>query len=228
MGVSAMPTAAEIGVLEALAAQGETLTAKAVAGAPPYRTRLAFVDPGRRFLVLERGHDGTPDAALLARDRVELLVEWGEWRIGFAGDHPEACVHEGAEAIRIGFPEAVSISRRRMLPRAAVPQASPLRCVVHPGAASAFEAEVTDVSQGGVGMQADPRVALVEPGMVLAACRLERAGREPVIVDLEVRHTSRVALAGGRTVARIGCRFVHLSPAAMGLVAEVLAASPPS
>jgi hypothetical protein len=56
-------------------------------------------------------------------------------------------------------------------------------------------------------------------------CRLERPGHEPVVVDLEVRHTSTISLADGRRVVRAGCRFVNTSSAGMGLIAEFLAAA---
>jgi len=226
MGVTPLPTEAEIGVLEALAAEGETLAAKAKAGAAPFRTRLRLVDPGRRFLLLERSGDEAADAVLLGRPRVELLVEWGEWRIGFSAGRPEAVVHEGASLLRTEFPASVSISRRRMLPRTDVPREAPIRCVARPGATPAFEAEVIDVSEGGIGMQADPGATGLEPGVLLAACRLERPGREPEVVDLEVRHTSRVKLEDGRLVLRVGCRFASLSPAAMRLTAEYAGSRP--
>lgn len=221
-----LPTEAEIGVLEALAAQGEPLVAKAVAGAEPFRTRLLKVDPDRRWLLFDSGGSPGADAAAFAQRRLDLLVEWGEWRIAFVAPRPEPATDAGAPAIRTQFPETVSISRRRMLPRAVVPAEAAIRCVAYSGAAAIFEAEVTDVSQGGIGMVADPKVANLDPGMVLAASRLERAGREPVIVDLEVRHTARVTLEDGRYVARIGCRFVNLSPAAMKLVAEYAGGKP--
>lgn len=221
------PTEAEIGVLEALAAQGEPLATRSAAGTGPFRTRLLRVDPGRRFLLFDRGGDAAAQAQVLGQSAVDFIVEWGEWRIGFTVANPVAAEHDGTAAIRTGFPESIAISRRRMLPRSAVPPGAALRCVAGAGASVAFEADVLDVSQGGIGMQAEAKTAPLDPGMVLAACRLERAGREPVVVDLEVRHTARVTLGDGRLVLRIGCRFVNLSPAAMRLVAEYGGAPPP-
>lgn len=228
MGMSRkVPTEAEIAVLEALAAQGEILTAKAESGARPFRARLRFVDSARQFLILDRGADEAAAAALLARPRAEFLVEWGEWRIGFACDRPVTVSHDGTPAFRVSFPEAVSIGKRRMFARAAVPDKAKLRCVAYSGAAPIFEADITDVGQGGLGMHADAAVTSLEPGMILAGCRLERAGRTPAIVDLEIRHTARATLEDGRHVLRIGCRFVAPSPAAMGLVAEFIGERPP-
>lgn len=212
------PTEAEIAVLEALAAQGEVLSAGAAPGATGFRTTLRFVDPLRQFILVARSGDQGADAAFAALARAEFVVEWGEWRIAFAAESPEAVSREGMAAIRLRFPRSVAISRRRMFVRSPVPDRS-LRCVAYSGAVAVFEAVVTDISQGGVGLQIDDAGDALEPGMVLPRCRILRSGGEPATVDLEVRHTAVITGAdGGRTV-RAGCRFVNLSPSAMALVA---------
>ena len=65
------------------------------------------------------------------------------------------------------------------------------------------------------------------PGMILKGCRIECPDYEPVIVDLEVRHTTTDRLPGGRQIVRAGCRFLSLSPAAMGLIAKYVHTEPP-
>jgi len=213
------PTDAEVAVLEALAAQGESLSARGMAGAPVFRGQLRFVDPARDCLIVARSGDRAADAALLAQARADFFVEWGEWRIAFAAGGPAAVSHEGADAIRLAFPETVSISRRRIFERAPVSDDS-MRCVAHAGAVPVFEAIVTDISQGGVGLQVESARDALEPGMVLGSCRIGRPGGEPVTVDLEVRHTAVSVRPDGRRVVRAGCRFVNLSPGAVALVAQ--------
>ena len=220
-----LATDAETAVLQALAAQGEVLSAGATSGVPVIRTRLRFVDPGRQYLVVARTGDKVTDDALLAMAHVELFVEWGEWRIAFAADRPEPVSHEGMDAIRLQFPESVSINRRRMFERAPVPGSS-LRCVSRSGTVPAFEAIVTDISQGGIGIQIDSAGEAFQPGMVLAGCRIERPAGEPVTVDLEVRHTAAVDRPDGHRAVRAGCRFVNLSPGTMALVAEFVGNRP--
>lgn len=220
----AMPSDAEIAVLEALAAQAEVLSTTPGAGVPAFGARILHVDPARKFLILGRSGNFTADAALAMLQGAELRVEWGEWRIAFHIDGPAHCIHEGSGAIRTRFPESVSINRRRLHERAAVPADAPARCVAYSGATAIFDAVVTDVSKGGLGLQLDSSENALEPGMVLPRCRIERAGRKPVIVDLEVRHTSTATLADGSRATRAGCRFVNLSPEAEGLVAELLPA----
>jgi hypothetical protein len=88
------------------------------------------------------------------------------------------------------------------------------------GAAATFEAIVTDISRGGIGIQSDSAGDALEPGTILAGCRIEGAGREPLVVDMEVRHTASTSHPDGSRTMRAGCRFVSLSPAAMALAAE--------
>ena len=164
----ARPTEAEVAVLEALAAQGEVLSAKVASGATPFRAKLRFVDPGRQFLIVARSGDPGADAAFLALAQAELFVEWGEWRVAFAAAAPVAASHEGVAAIRLQFPGSVAINRRRMFERAPVPDRA-LRCVAYSGPVPGFDAIVTDISQGGVGLQIDAAGSALEPGMVLPA-----------------------------------------------------------
>jgi PilZ domain len=119
----------------------------------------------------------------------------------------------------------ITVLDRRIYQRTQDPRPS-LQCEAYSGAAGPFVAEITDMSQGGIGLEMDSATAL-EPGMVLAGCGLYRLDREPVIADLEVRHTETARLPDGRQVLRAGCRFLTLSPAAMALIAEYVDTKPP-
>lgn len=219
-----MATDAEIAVLEALAAQGESLEWKTPAGAPRFRSRLRLVDRQRRMLLLDRCADEAANRALLALPRVEFQIEWGEWRIKFVAANPMPVALEGAAAIRLDFPDAVEIARWRIYERAPDPL-PPLRCVGQVGDATIFDAVVRDVSPGGIGLEIDFAAGELEPGTILVGCRLGCPGSDPVEVDLEVRHT--IMEPHGARVVSAGCRFVNLSPAALVLIAEYVHAKPP-
>ncbi len=218
MGVRTLPSEAEIAVLEALAVEGEALGVQQD-GRTAWRARLLLVDPARRFLVVGSSGEEARDAQLLSRPGVEFVVESGEWRIAFTAEAPSRTRHRGVPAIRVAFPAAIAINRRRVHERAAVPDSAPLRCVAYSGAAALFDAAVCDLSQGGVGLTMDFAGGALEPGMVLAGCRIEGPGREAVVVDLEVRHTAVTTFPDGRRSIRAGCRFVNLTPKAASLVA---------
>jgi len=212
---------AEIAVLEALAVQGEAVLAQLDGGAPIFRSRLRFVDPDQQYIVVEPSTDAAANAALLALARAVFLAEVGEWRIEFAAADPEQTVLGGTAAIRLRFPEVISSRRRRAFERARVPPEPPLRCVASAEGVTYFEASIVDISRGGIGiLQAGPNIAL-QAGMMLKSCRIECPDREPVILDLEVRHAGPAALADGRPAQRAGCRFLNLSPASAELIVSI-------
>ncbi len=221
----ATPSDAEVGVLDALAAEGQALSASLGGESRPFRTRLLRVDPGREFLLLDSSGEAGADDAVLRQQAVAFWVEWGEWRISFSAASPERVADGGRAAIRLRFPERVEIGRRRMHERHAVP-AGTLRCVAYSGAVAVFEAAVTDVSEGGLGLQAELVGTGIEPGMVLPGCRIERPDREPLVVDLEVRHTATSTRPDGRRLWRAGCRFVNLAPEARKAVGDLAGHAP--
>ena len=74
-----------------------------------------------------------------------------------------------------------------------------------------FDGTMTNVSKGGIGfLQYDPAISL-EPGTVLKGCRIDSAGGDCVVVDMEVRYSQLVDLADGSQVQSSGCRFLNLS-----------------
>jgi c-di-GMP-binding flagellar brake protein YcgR len=215
----ALPSAGEIAVLEALAAEGEDVVARLPSGVAAFHTRLVFVDPGRQFILIQASADTTANAALLAAPRATLHAESGDWRIEFASESPQPAVHEGARAIRLAFPRSVAINRRRLQGRAAVSPQLSLRCVGYFGGSPSFAGSVIDISEGGIGLMREFSKYPLKPGTVLKGYRLERPGRDAVVVDLEVRYMETVAQDGGPRL-KIGCRFVDPSPETRALIGE--------
>lgn len=215
----------EIAVLEALASEGAPIVARLASGVTAFRTQLLFVDPERRFLLIKASDDTAANATLLAGARANLLAVLDEWRIEFSADSPRPDVHGGARAVRLAFPAAVSIGRRRQQERAPVPMHSSLRCFGRSGAGAAFEAAVTDVSEGGVGLLQELTAHPPEPGTCLSGCRLERPGMDPVPVDLEVRYAEPAALPDGRPGLKVGYRFLNPAPETLALIGELLRAT---
>ena len=217
---------AEMAVLHALVAQGEAVVAHLDGGARLFFCRLRFVDPDRQYIVVELSTDEAANAALLALRRVLFVADVDEGRIEFDAADPEPIVQGGTAAIRLRFPELIASHRRRAFERASVPPAAPLRCVASAEGVDYFEASIFDISQGGIGiLQAGPNIPL-EAGMVLRGCRIECPGRDPIIVDLEVRHAGPAALADGSPAQRAGCKFVDLSLASADSIGQFIGKMP--
>lgn len=206
-GKASPPSDSEVAVLEALAVEGTTIAARLASGLQVFHTQLLFVDPGRRFILIKAGDDTAANARLLAGPRTNLLAEQGEWRIEFYAETPQIASHAGMRAVRLAFPSAISINRRRQQERAVVPRQALLRCVGQAVGGARFEASVTDLSPGGIGLLHEASSPL-NPGTVLAGCRLEHPRKDPVTVDLEVRHTEPATLPDGRAGMKVGYRFV--------------------
>ena len=221
-----IPTEAEIAVIEALAAEDEIIMARHPSGVQGFRTRLLFVDPQRKFLLILASTDSAASAALLNAPSAILRAESGEWRIEITADNPQPTVHEGVRAIRLAFPRSVEIKRRRMLERTPVPSTLVMRCAAFVGGEASFRGTVTDISRGGIGVMQDFSQTPLHAGDDLPGCHLERPGRDPVIVDLKVRFTVKMMREPGQPGLKIGCQFVDPSAQALGLIDEFAGKGP--
>jgi c-di-GMP-binding flagellar brake protein YcgR len=199
-------------VLNSLVMRGEPIISDLGGGKLAFRSRLRFVDPARAYVIIELSADDAANHALFARPRATFHAEPGGWRVEFAAADPQpTSPNEGAPGIRLRFPEIVAGHRRRTEERAPAPPRQALRCIVDEAGVMSFDGTMANVSKGGVGfLQYDPAISL-EPGTVLKGCRIDSAGGDSVVVDLEVRYSRLVDLADGTQVQSSGCRFVNLS-----------------
>jgi len=98
------------------------------------------------------------------------------------------------------------MSEKRRHPRVPVPQRVPLRCDIRMGELS-FEATVVDISLGGIGTLVYDAAIQIDPGTRIGGARILYPQREPLTVELEIRHVTRIVLPGGGPANRAGCRI---------------------
>jgi c-di-GMP-binding flagellar brake protein YcgR len=196
-------------VLEALAAKRVRITAE-LPGGVSAATQLLVADPIGEFIVIAATEEAaTP--ALLALARVTLVAVPDGWHIEFVGTEPGAIEHEGAAAIRLGYPEILAVQQRRKVERFDAAPAVALRCVADAAGFAPFDAQIRDVSLGGISVLIYPPDVSLEPGAVLAGSRIEIPGGDPVTLDLEVRYSEIVTLPDGSRARCSGFRFVNAS-----------------
>lgn len=214
-------------VLNSLVMRGEPIVSDLGGGKLLFRSRLRFIDPTQTYIIIERSADEAANRALLARPRATFHAEPGGWRIEFAAADPKpTSASEGAPGIRLRFPEIVAGHRRREDERSSASAQQALRCVVDEAGIMPFDATMTNVSKGGIGfLQYDPTISL-EPGTVLKGCRIEGAGGQSVVVDMEVRYSQMVNLADGTQVQSSGCRFLDLSEKETARIEELFGLKP--
>ncbi len=194
-------------VLEALVARCEVVTAELPGG--PFTANIISADPGGQFIIVTATADESANAALLARARVTLVSEPGNWHIEFVAVEPCEVMHDGTPAIRLRYPEILTVQQRRQNARHDVPSTIPLRCVADAGGITPFDAQIRDISFGGINVLLYPSDITLEPGTVLVGSRIEVPGADSVTIDLEVRYSEVVTLPDGTSARCSGFRFVN-------------------
>ena len=197
-------------VLSALMARREPLAAL-LAGGADSRWKLRLVDPMRQYIVVETLSGGSAIPALLERQQVTFVAEFGGMYIEFPASDPVLVTEEGTRAIRMGFPKVTVSRQQRAHPRAPVPQHLPLHCSIPAGAGVALEGQIMDVSEGGLGLLVRGAYLVPASGTLIRGWQIEHPGKATVSVDLEVRHCRPLALADGASAQRWGCQFVNPS-----------------
>lgn len=208
-------------VLDALARQHAAVTADLEGQGVHFASRFLLADPGRDFILIAAAPSRDANAALLSRQRVPMVSGLGSWRVEFVGCEPRETMHEASLAIRLRYPEIVSAHLRRAQPRIDLSGRAPLLCVADAAGIMPFDAQLVDISLGGIGVLQHASDITLEPGTVLLGCRIEVPGSEPVIVDLEARYSEVVILPGGTRARRSGFRFIDAPPKLKKLIEKL-------
>ena len=198
-------------VLAALAERHQGLTVELPNQEGVVRTQMLFADPAGNAIIVAASADETRNAALLALARVTLVAEPDDWHIEFVGVAPSAVSHQGAPAIRMNFPEILTVQQRRQDERYNVSSTLVLRCLADASGIAPFDAKIRDISLGGISVLLYPPDVMIEPGTVLLGSRIEIPGDDAVVVDLEVRYSELVTLEDGSRARCSGFRFVDAS-----------------
>ena len=196
-------------VLEALAARRQNVTVELPEGKGAVSTQLLVADAVGDYILIAAAADAALNDALLALARATLVAEPQDWHIEFVGIEPSAIEHEGAPAVRLRYPEVLSVQQRRQDERLDAIPLLTLRCVADAGGFAPFDAKIKDISFGGMSVLIYPPDVMVEPGTVLAGSRIEIPGGGAVTLDLEVRYSEMVTLDDGSRARCSGVRFLN-------------------
>lgn len=192
-------------VLELLASRGAPLLSNVARGTLQFVSRLRQIDPGLRHIVLDACDDEEANEALVSRLRAIFCANVGERYFEFAASNPARMEHDGRPLIRADFPDVLATYARRADARVAI--SPPLHCLADASGDMPFDAEVIDISAGGVGLLYPADISL-EPGTILRGCVVTGLRMAPSIFDLEVRYSQVALLSEGPYTQRSGCRFV--------------------
>jgi c-di-GMP-binding flagellar brake protein YcgR len=179
----------------------------------PFQSMLRDVDAPNGRLLLERCPAEAANAALLSRPRCTFHAELPGWHIEFATGPAREVAMLGLKLIECPLPEVLVSTQRRAEARSeSEPPAPTLSVVADAAGFMPFDAQIVDISSGGIGFLVYSPEITLEPGTVLRGCRIQIPGKLDVTVDLEVRYSSPADGPDGTRVMRSGCRFVSTPP----------------
>jgi c-di-GMP-binding flagellar brake protein YcgR len=193
--------------LRAICTAAETLSASLPPDDILFLSRLLHVDPEAGSIVIAWSTSKDANLAILAARRVAFGCSHEGVHYEFLATEPHETDHGGQPGIQFAFPGSLLVLHRRAHERYAVPPQVPLSCEISLGPI-AFDAKVVDISLKGIGAIIYDASIRLEPGMMLRRTRIIQPRGRPVVVDLEVRNISRIALHDGRAAHRAGCRFI--------------------
>ncbi len=207
-------------LLNGIMAEGKLISISFLNADCAVATTLVYVDEPSNMLLLECPPEWQSvmymDSA--GGDSIILACAYEGAKIQFQSGKGTIVDLDGTPVVGIEIPEFMWRFQRRRDQRLKV---SGLTITLNLGFLEC-DAEVTDLSMGGIGMfNCDAEVRL-EAGEVLRDCAIALPGMGPIMVDLMVQHQTPLRSADGRAVTRVGCQFSGLSESARQLIAHYL------
>ncbi len=172
-------------------------------------SKLLRVEPANGTMLLAYSDNKKANAAALAAHSLVLCCNHRGSQFAFGGDKPRHVADAGQPCIRCELPTTLlgTLQRRGRVAPIQVPAQATVRCDLRMGV-QVFASRLVDVSiDGNCELITDPLIPLCA-GTRLERARVRHALADPILVDLEVRHTSRITLPNGKRVSRVGCKVL--------------------
>lgn len=174
-----------------------------------FMSYLRRIDAMAGFLVIDYGGDKAANTELLATHSVHFSCcsDTGA-DIEFMGAALKEILDDAVPALRCAFPDLLLMQQRRAQRRISTLPHVPLRCIADAQGVIPFEAEIVDISSGGLGAMVYDAQINLSAGTVLRGCRIVHPSGAAAEVDIEVRFAAATTLQDGRSAYRAGCRFI--------------------
>ena len=181
---------------------------------------IAVDDTG---ITLDYGSNPEMNQRALAADRLFCVTSHEKIRIQFLLHGIRQIQDNGRPAFRAALPDTVLRLQRREYFRLTAPIARPIKCRIPAGAdnktvPAATEANVIDISGGGLAVVVPPAGLAFNTGDVFSSCRIELPDVGIIVATLQVRNIFEVTLRSGAQVTRAGCQFSNLPGPMLTLV----------
>lgn len=166
-------------------------------------------------LVLDFGASAEMNREALAADRLFCVSQLEKVKIQFILRGVNQVKVDGRPAFLAPLPDSVLRLQRREFYRLATPITQPLKCRIRvpeaDGSSVMIEANVADISGGGVLLVGLPPDLPLEAGMELSGCSIELPEVGSIAFSTRLRRLTETVSRRGIRAKRAGCEFVKLS-----------------
>lgn len=173
-------------------------------------------------LILDYSPSAEMNRKALEVDKHFCVTTLDKVRIQFILREFETVQYQGRPAFRCQLPDEVLRLQRREYYRLVTPVARPLKCLLPiplpDGKMYLYEANVFDISGGGLGLAAPPANIPFAIDMQFDNCRIDLPEVGIVTGSLKVKNIYEITLRSGARIRRAGCEFVNLPGTMLTLI----------
>lgn len=205
-----------ISLLRAMLERNQLVSMQADSGAEAVVTSVLDLDEDTGIVVIDRAPSNLVNQRIIDSDNVSFETVLDNIRIMFFTEKVEECMYDDAPALCIEIPRTLIRLQRREHYRVPTPVAKPVRCsiTIPPEARNAppvvLAFTLKDISGGGIGMLDEKKLLDATIGRIYTDCRIELPGVSPLLCALEIRTSQDLQLSSGKSIRKLGCRFVDL------------------
>lgn len=164
-------------------------------------------------MVLDYGPNEDMNQKALQSKRLLFIASHDKVKVQFAAARLEARPFEGRPAFYAPLPDTLLRLQRREYFRLVTPPSQSVKCLIpisDKAGRHLVEANVLDISAGGIAIVSPPDGLPFRPGHCFDACQINLPEAGNVVATLEVRNVFDITLKSGIRVRRAGCQFTHL------------------
>lgn len=205
-----------LSLLRAMQERGQLVSMQVNGGAEAVVTSVLEVNEDEGIVVIDRAPSNLVNQRIIESDNVSFETLLDSIRIIFFSSEVSECLFEELPALSIPVPAVLIRLQRREHYRVPTPVANPLRCTVRiPEDQAAGQAATTavvtvkDISGGGIGVIDEKKLLDNTIGKIYKACRIDLPGNTTLTVDLQIRNSHEISLTTGKSIRKLGCKFVN-------------------
>jgi c-di-GMP-binding flagellar brake protein YcgR len=197
-------------VLRAIMQKNELVTAYFNHGRDFILTSIVDVDPGLGAVILDCGANEALNTKVLESGKIIFVTTQDRVKVQFVADRIDAVRHNQRNAFRVKLPATLLKLQKREYYRLSTPVINPIKCLIPTAEHGRIEANIADISIGGIGITGYRPEIELETGKQYDGCRIDLPDIGTVAVSIEIRGTFDIILKNGSRTRRSGCEFVNI------------------